>query len=220
MISIKEQMLRADQLAEQGQHDEALVSYNTILKEPRLRSDDYFMLCQKIGAIYTANNRFDEAKDIYKAAIARANQLKKYQRVSEFWHVSALNEINAKRPEEAIANFRHELDMTSSRNENYYSQLSTNYYEQGCLFMELGEYDEGRLYFELALTFSETDGIVISEARAHDGLGCYYLTSDEYDLALFHFTTALSRYNEAKDKAGAQRMRRQLKKMKEERDLT
>lgn len=215
MLSLKDQIVQAYQRHEAGAFEDALERYGMLMKEPRLKSDDFFAMAEKAGDILTKLKRFEDAREMYMTAIARAKQLKKYQRVSEFWHLSALNEVSAGHPETAIADFRNELDMTSSRNENYFFQLSTNYYEQGSLFFGEGDTAEGKLYFELALAFAETDGIVIAEAKAHDGLARYYQSIDAYEEAMHHLTTALSQYNEAKDRNGAQRMRRLLKKIKD-----
>ena len=54
-----------------------------------------------------------------------------------------------------------------------------------------------------------------AEANAQDGLARCYERKGELAQALLHFGLALEKYNETKDKTAAQRVRRQIKKLKE-----
>lgn len=215
MVSIKERLAEADQSFAKGKEDEAFEKYTDLLTDPKLKSDEFFRIMQRRGEILSQKEQYEEAREVFSQAVAKAMQQGKHQKASEFWHYSAVNEVAAGHLEQAIADFRRELDLSSSRYENYFYQLSTNYYEQGSVFLRQGDLDESRMYFELALAFAETDGIPLAEARAHDGLGRFYEAAGADADALMHLATALSQYNEAKDRAGAQRMRRLTKKIKD-----
>lgn len=215
MVSIKERLAEAEELFAKGKQGEAFERYSDLLNDPKLKSEEFFRVMQRRGGILSERSLYDEARDVYLAAVAKAMQQGKNQRASEFWHLIGINEVAAGRLEAAISDFRRELDHSSSRYENYFFQLSTNYYEQGSVFLALGDLDESRMYFELALAFAETDGIPLAEARAHDGLGRYYEAAGNDADALMHIASALSQYNEAKDRAGAQRMRRLSKRIKD-----
>lgn len=215
MLSFREQLAEAERFVEDGQQDAALDRFTLILKDPRLKSDDFVSVSRQAGSFLTSSKRFDEAREIYMTAITRAKQHKKYEKAAELWHQSALNEISAGRADAAIQDLRNELDLMSSRYEGYFRKLSANYHRQGTLFLELGDLAESKLYFELALAFAETDGDVPAEANAQDGLARCYERKGELAQALLHFGLALEKYNETKDKTAAQRVRRQIKKLKE-----
>lgn len=215
MVSIKDRLAAAEELYAKGNQDEAFDRYTDILSDPKLKSDEFFRIMHQRGSILNDRGQYDDAREVYLTAVAKAMQQGKNQKASEFWHESGVNEVAAGRLDAAISDFRRELDLSSSRYENYFFQLSTNYYEQGSVFLTLGDLDESRMYFELALAFAETDGISIAEARAHDGLGRYYEAAGTDADALMHIASALSQYNEAKDRAGAQRMRRLSKRIKD-----
>lgn len=215
MITLKEQLAEIEMLMQEARYDEAFLLIETVLPDRKLRVDEALTLLCHQAFIRGAEKRYEEARQIFEQAIERAKQNGRMQRMSELYHLSGLNEVAAGNPRVALTLFRKELSLVSSGIEDYFTQLSNNYYEQGCIFFGLDDVVEAKMYFELALAFAETDGAAIAEARAREGLGRCAIAELRIKDALTHLSDGLTHYNEVKDKNGAMRVRRLIKRAHE-----
>jgi tetratricopeptide (TPR) repeat protein len=213
----REKIVRVDTLMEEKEWAKALELCDTLLDDPKLRSDDFFQLMKIKGQALGKLKRFSEAREIFLSAIGRADQQNKRDLIWRFWKEAAVNEEAAGNLEGAIADLRRALSSLSSRRERYFEHLAENYYEQGRLFFAQNDFEESRLYYELALAYAETEGDTLAASKAHYGLGRYYRAVGEQARAGQHFSTSLAGFSEGKDKSGVARVRRQIKALADER---
>lgn len=215
MITLKEQLAEIEKMMQEARYSEAFRMIEIALPDRKLRVDEALTLLSHQAFIRGEEKRYDEARELFEQAIARAKQNTRMQKMSELYHLSGLNEVAAGNPQAALSLFRKELSLVSSGIEKYFTQLSNNYYEQGCIFFGLDDVNEAKMYYELALAFAETDGTAIAEARAREGLGRCAIAQLRIKDALEHLSDSLTHYNDVKDRNGAMRVRRLMKRAHE-----
>ncbi len=141
---------------------------------------------------YRGRNQYDSALYCAKQAINLADKLDNKKDMLRTLYSIARIYIYKGDYGRAYAASAKGLELAKILNDKKFTVLHTIQY--GLIETELGNYEQGRRYFDQALALAQSDRDYISEAQAYSGLGSLNREQARWSLAGYYYTKAAVSY--------------------------